>query len=167
MRITVASDNSFDVVSKVDAQELENALNAARKEIAGRFDFKNSVASIENTDKEITLLADDELKLRNVIDIVQSKAIKRGIDIKAFDYQKTEPATHGALRQKIILRSGIPKDKSKPLIEAIKSSKLKVNAQYQDEQIRITAKSRDDLQKVQQLLKGMDYELPLQFTNYR
>ena len=149
------------MVSKVDAQELENALNAARKEIAGRFDFKNSVASIENTDKEITLLADDELKLRNVIDIVQSKSIKRGIDIKAFDFQ------HGAIRQKIVLRSGIPKDKSKPLIEAIKGSKLKVNAQYQDEQIRISSKSKDDLQKVQQLLKAMDYELPLQFTNYR
>jgi uncharacterized protein YajQ (UPF0234 family) len=163
----VASDNSFDVVSKVDAQELENALNQARKEIAGRFDFKNSVASIENTDKEITLLADDELKLKNVIDILQSKAIKRGIDIKAFDYQKAEPATHGALRQKIVLRSGIPKDKSKLLIEAIKSSKLKVNAQYQDEQIRISSKSKDDLQKVQALLKAMDYELPLQFTNYR
>jgi uncharacterized protein YajQ (UPF0234 family) len=164
----VASDNSsFDVVSKVDAQELENALNAARKEIAGRFDFKNSVASIENTDKEITVLADDELKLKNVIDILQSKAIKRGIDIKAFDYQTAEAATKGALRQKIVLRTGIPKDKSKPLIEAIKNSKLKVNAQYQDEQIRVSGKSKDDLQKAQQLLKAMDYELPLQFTNYR
>jgi uncharacterized protein YajQ (UPF0234 family) len=163
----VASDSSFDVVSKVDPQELENALNQARKEISGRFDFKNSVASIENTEKEITLLADDELKLKNVIDIVQSKAMKRGIDIKAFDFQKIEPASQGALRQKVVLRSGIPKDKSKPLIEAIKASKLKVNAQYQDEQIRVTGKSRDDLQKVQQLLKALDYELPLQFTNYR
>ena len=164
----MASDtNSFDVVSKVNAQELENALNQARKEIAGRFDFKHSVASIENTDKEITLLADDELKLKNVIDIVQSKAIKRGIDIKAFDFQKAEPATHGAIRQKIVLRTGIPKDKSKLLIEAIKSSKLKVSAQYQDEQIRISGKSKDDLQRVQQLLSALDYELPLQFTNYR
>ncbi|GAC1422801.1 MAG: YajQ family cyclic di-GMP-binding protein [Candidatus Velthaea sp.] len=163
----MASDSSFDVVSKVDPQELENALNQARKEIAGRFDFKNSVAAIENTDKDITILADDELKLKNVIDILQSKAMKRGIDIKAFDMQKVEQATHGALRQKIALRSGIPKDKSKPLMEAIKNAKLKVNAQYQDEQIRVTGKSRDDLQKVQQLLKELDYELPLQFTNYR
>ncbi len=163
----MASENSFDVVSKVDAQELENALNQARKEIAGRFDFKNSVASIENTETDITLLADDELKLRNVIDIIQSKAVKRGIDIKAFDYEKAEAATHGAIRQKIVLRSGIPKDKSKPLIEAIKASKLKVSAQYQDEQIRITSKSKDDLQKVQRLLADMDYELPLQFKNYR
>ena len=163
----MASENSFDVVSKIDPQELENALNQARKEITGRFDFKNSVASIENTDKEITILADDELKLKNVVDIIQSKAIKRGIDIKAFDYQKPEAATHNALRQKIVLRSGIPKDKSKPLIEAIKTAKLKVNAQYQDEQIRITSKSKDDLQKAQALLISLDYELPLQFTNYR
>jgi len=163
----LASDSSFDVVSKVDPQELENALNQARKEIAGRFDFKNSVAAIENTEKDITILADDELKLKNVIDILQSKAMKRGIDIKAFDMQKVEQATQGALRQKIVLRSGIPKDKSKPLMEAIKNAKLKVNAQYQDEQIRVSGKSRDELQKVQQLLKDLDYEIPLQFMNYR
>ena len=163
----MASDASFDVVSKVDAQELENALNQARKEITGRFDFKNSIASIENTEKEITLLADDEMKLKNVIDIVQSKSMKRGIDIKAFDYQKVEQASGGALRQKVVLRSGIPKDKSKVLMEAIKNAKLKVTAQYQDEQIRVTSKSRDDLQAIQSLLKALDYELPLQFVNYR
>lgn len=163
----MASDSSFDVVSKVDAQELENALNQARKEITGRFDFKNSIASIENTEKEITILADDEMKLKNVIDIVQSKAMKRGIDIKAFDYQKVEQASGSTLRQKVLLRSGIPKDKSKVLMDAIKAAKLKVTAQYQDEQIRITSKSRDDLQAIQTLLKALDYELPLQFVNYR
>ncbi|MGB8267344.1 MAG: YajQ family cyclic di-GMP-binding protein [Candidatus Velthaea sp.] len=161
------ADSSFDVVSRIDAQELENALNQARKEIAGRFDFKHSIASIENTDKDITILADDELKLKNVIDIIQSKSVKRGIDIKAFDFQKVEPATKDALRQKIVLRTGIPKDKSKPLMEAIKNAKLKVTAQYQDEQIRVTGKSRDDLQKIQAILKGLDYDLPLQFVNYR
>ncbi len=161
------SDSSFDVVSRVDAQELENALNQARKEIAGRFDFKNSIAEIENTEKDITILADDEMKLRNVVDIIQSKAMKRGIDIKAFDFQKPETASGGSLRQKVVLRTGIPKDKSKPLMEAIKNAKLKVNAQYQDEQIRVTGKSRDDLQKIQQILKALDYEIPLQFTNYR
>ena len=163
----MASETSFDVVSKVDAQELENALNQARKEITGRFDFKNSIASIENTEKEITILADDEMKLKNVIDIVQSKAMKRGIDIKAFDYQKVEQASGSTLRQKVVLRSGIPKDKSKVLMDAIKAAKLKVTAQYQDEQIRITSKSRDDLQAIQTLLKALDYELPLQFVNYR
>ncbi len=162
------ADASFDVVSRIDEQELDNALNQARKEIAGRFDFKNSIASIENTAKEITVLADDELKLKNVLDIIQSKAVKRGIDLKSFDLSKeAEPASGGTLRMKIPLRAGIPKDKSKALMEAIKASKLKVNAQYQDEQIRVSGKSRDDLQKIQALLRGLEYELPLQFTNYR
>jgi uncharacterized protein YajQ (UPF0234 family) len=162
------ADASFDVVSRIDEQELDNALNQARKEITGRFDFKNSIASIENTAAEITVLADDALKLKNVLDIIQSKAVKRGIDLKSFDLTKEpEAASGGALRMKIPLRAGIPKDKSKPLMEAIKASKLKVNAQYQDEQIRISGKSKDDLQKVQSLLRGLDYELPLQFTNYR
>lgn len=163
----MAADPSFDVVSKVDPQELDNALNQARKEITGRFDFKNSIASIENTPDDITVLADDELKLKNVVDILQSKAIKRGIDIKAFEMKEPEAASGGALRQKIVLRSGIPKDKSKPLIEAIKASKLKVQAQYQDEQIRVSGKSKDDLQKVMTILKGLDFDLPLQFTNFR
>jgi cyclic-di-GMP-binding protein len=163
----MATDSSFDVVSKVDPQELDNALNQARKEIAGRFDFKNSMTSIENDDKTITVLSDDEMKLRNVIDIIQSKAVKRGIDLKALDLGKPEAASGSTLRQKIAIRAGIPKDKSKPLIEAIKAAKLKVQAQYQDEQIRVSGKSKDDLQKVMQLLKGLDYELPLQFTNYR
>jgi cyclic-di-GMP-binding protein len=162
------TDASFDVVSKVDQQELDNALNQARKEIAGRFDFKHSIASIESDGKTITVLADDELKLRNVVDIIQSKAVKRGIDLKALDLSgKPEAASGNALRQKIAVRAGIPKDKSKPIIEAIKASKLKVQAQYQDEQIRVSGKSKDDLQKVIQVLKGLDYELPLQFVNYR
>ncbi len=164
----MATDSSFDVVSRVDPQELDNALNQARKEIAGRFDFKHSIASIESDGKTITVLADDDMKLRNVIDIIQSKAVKRGIDLKAFDLSKEPEAASGSsLRQKIAVRAGIPKDKSKPLIDAIKSSKLKVQAQYQDEQIRVSSKSKDDLQKVQALLKGMSFELPLQFVNYR
>ncbi len=161
------ADSSFDVVSRVDAQELDNALNQARKEIAGRFDFKNSKTEIENTATTITILSDDELKLKNVIDVLQSKATKRGISLKAFEYGKVEPATQQSFRQTITVRSGIPKDKIKPLIEAIKASKLKVQTQYQDEQIRVSGKSRDDLQKVQQLLRSLDYELPLQFINYR
>src|ERR1700730_7856407 len=137
----MASDSSFDVVSKVDPQELDNALNQSRKEIGGRFDFKNSIASIESDGKTITVLADDEMKLRNVIDIIQSKAVKRGIDLKSLDLsEKPEAASGSSGRQKIAIRAGIPKDKSKPLIEAIKASKLKVQAQYQDEQIRISAK---------------------------
>jgi len=164
----MASESSFDVVSRVDPQELDNALNQARKELAGRFDFKNSIASIESDPATITVLADDEMKLRNVIDIIQSKAVKRGIDIKAFDFTKApEAASGGALRQRIAIHAGIPKDKSKRLIDAIRNTKLKVQAQVQDDQIRVTGKSKDDLQKVQQMLRGLDFELPLQFTNYR
>lgn len=163
----MASESSFDVVSRIDQQELDNALNQARKEIENRFDFKNSKTSIEGDDKKITIVSDDEMKMRNVIDIVQSKATKRGIDIKAFDMGEIEPAAGGTVRRVITLRNGIPKDKSKALMEKIKALKLKVTAQYQDEQIRVSAKSRDDLQKVISELKAMNYELPLQFINYR
>ena len=105
--------------------------------------------------------------MKNVIDVLESKAIKRGIDIKAFDIGPIDAAALGTVRRVITLRNGIPKDKSKALMEKIKSLKLKVNAQYQDEQIRVTGKSRDDLQKVIAELKAMNFELPLQFTNYR
>jgi hypothetical protein len=161
------ADFSFDVVSKVDPQELDNALNQTRKEVDGRFDFKNSKTSIENTDKTITIVTDDELKLKNVLDILQSKASKRGISLKAFEYGKVEPAASNTVRQVLTIKSGIAKDKSKPLIEAIKAAKLKVQAQYQDEQIRVSGKSKDDLQKAQALLKAFDTDVPLQFTNYR
>jgi cyclic-di-GMP-binding protein len=161
------SESSFDVVSRIDQQELDNALNQARREIENRFDFKNSKTSIESDGKKITIVSDDEMKMRNVIDVLQGKAVKRGIDIKAFDISAIEPAAGSTVRRVITLRSGIPKDKSKALMERIKALKLKVNAQYQDEQIRVTGKSRDDLQKVINDLKAMDYELPLQFVNYR
>ena len=162
------SDASFDIVSRVDQQELDNALNQTRKEIAGRFDFKNTRTSIDYDGKaKITVVSDDELKLRNVLDIIRSKAIKRGLDIRALNFGTVEPAAQDTVRQTIDVRSGIPKDKSKPLMEAIKNLKLKVSAQYQDEQIRVSGKNRDDLQKVIGSLKAMDYELPLQFVNYR
>jgi uncharacterized protein YajQ (UPF0234 family) len=161
------ADSSFDVVSRVDPQELDNALNQTRKEIAGRFDFKHSKTTIESTEKTITILTDDELKLKNVVDMLESRATKRGISIKAFEYGKVEPAAGNAVRQVISVKTGIPKEKSKALLDAIKAAKLKVNAQFQDEQIRVSSKSRDDLQKVQALLKGLEYDLPLQFTNYR
>ncbi len=161
------SESSFDVVSRVDQQELDNALNQARREIENRFDFKNSKTSIESDGKKITIVSDDELKMRNVIDVLQGKAVKRGIDIKAFDLGELEPAFTGTVRRVITLRNGIPKDKSKAIMERIKGLKLKVNAQYQDEQIRVTSKSRDDLQKVIADLKAADFEMPLQFINYR
>lgn len=164
----MATDASFDVVSKVDRQELDNALNQARKEIAGRFDFKNSKTEISYDGKSvITVISDDELKMKNVMDIITSKSIKRGIEVKAFEFGTPEGASHDTVRQTVTVKSGIPKDKSKTLMEAIKALKLKVNAQYQDEQIRVSGKSRDDLQKVIAHLRSLDYELPLQFVNYR
>jgi len=163
----VASESSFDVVSRVDWQELENALNQTRREIENRFDFKNSKTSIESDGKKITLISDDELKMRNVVDMLQGKATRRGIDIKAFDFGAVEPAASGTVRQIVTLRSGIPKEQSKELLAHIKALKLKVNAQYQDEQIRVSGKSKDDLQKVINSLKSMEFELPLQFVNYR
>ncbi|MGR4065345.1 MAG: YajQ family cyclic di-GMP-binding protein [Vulcanimicrobiaceae bacterium] len=163
----MASEASFDVVSRIDEQELDNALNQARKEIENRFDFKNTKTSIESDGKQITIVSDDELKMRNVLDIVQSKAIKRGIDIRAFDAGKVDTAAMGTVRQVIKLKIGISKDASRPLMEKIKALKLKVTAQYQDEQIRVSGKSRDDLQKVMATLRSSDAELPLQFVNLR
>lgn len=163
----MASESSFDVVSRVDRQELDNALNQTRKEIENRFDFKHSKTNIEFDGKKITLISDDELKMRNVVDIFQSKAVRRGIDIKAFDFGEVEPAAGGTVRQVANLRSGIPKDQSRTLLAHIKSLKLKVTAQYQDDQIRVSAKSKDELQKVIAALRSLEFELPLQFVNYR
>ena len=163
----MASESSFDVVSRVDRQELDNALNQARKEIENRFDFKHSKTSIDSDGKKITLVSDDELKMRNVVDILQSKAVRRGIDIKAFEFGELEPAASSTVRQVITLRSGIPKEQSRELLAHIKALRLKVTAQYQDEQIRVSAKNKDDLQKVIASLRSMEFELPLQFVNYR
>ena len=163
----MASESSFDVVSRVDRQELDNALNQTRKEIENRFDFKHSKTSIDFDDKKITLVSDDELKMRNVIDVLQSKAVRRGIDIKAFEFGELEPAAGSTVRQVVTLRSGIPKDQSRALLAHIKALRLKVTAQYQDDQIRVSSKSKDDLQKVITSLRAMEFELPLQFVNYR
>jgi hypothetical protein len=155
------------VVSRIDRQELDNALNQARREIENRFDFKNSKTSIESDEKQIVLVSDDDMKMRNVVDILRAKAIKRGVDVKALEFGAVEPAAGSTVRQVISLRAGIPKDKSKELMEKIKSLKLKVTAQYQDEQIRITGKNKDDLQKVIAALRALEFDLPLQFVNYR
>ncbi|HEX3369938.1 MAG TPA: YajQ family cyclic di-GMP-binding protein [Candidatus Cybelea sp.] len=163
----MASESSFDVVSRVDQQELDNALNQTRKEIENRFDFKNSKTSIEYDGKKITLISDDELKMRNVVDVFGAKVVRRGIDLKAFEFGEVEPAAGSTVRQVLTPRSGISKDQSRALIAHIKDLKLKVNAQYQDEQVRVSAKNKDDLQKVITSLRAMDFEAPLQFVNYR
>ncbi|HET9342552.1 MAG TPA: YajQ family cyclic di-GMP-binding protein [Candidatus Eremiobacteraceae bacterium] len=161
------SDFSFDVVSKVEKQALEDAVNQAAREVATRFDLKNSKSSIEQTGEDITIVADDEMKLRNVVDILQTKCVKRGVSLKALRFEKPEPASGGTLRQVVKVEQGIPTDKAKKLVQSIKESKLKVSTQIQDEQLRVSSKSKDDLQKVITLIKSMELDYPVQFVNYR
>lgn len=165
----MAQQNSFDIVSEVDLQEVDNALNQARKEIAQRYDFKDSKSSIDfNTkEKQIIIISDDDFKLKSVIDIVQSKLIKRSVPIKALDYGKVEPAANSTIRQIISLRVGIDKENSKKVVKIIKDSKLRVQAQIMDDQIRVTGKSKDDLQDVMKIVREADLPFATQFVNYR
>lgn len=165
----MAGQNSFDIVSKIDLQEVRNAVDQAMKEIKQRFDFKGSKSDIMLDDKEkaMILLSDDENKLKSVIDILQTKIIKRGISLKALTYEKLEQALGGTVRQKIKLQDGIPQENAKEIVRIIKDAKLKVQAQIQGDQLRITGKSRDDLQAVIALLKEKDLGVDMQFVNYR
>jgi hypothetical protein len=164
----MAEEFSFDIVSKIDFQELDNAINMSVKEISQRFDFKGSVSSIKNEEnKKIVVISDDEFKLKNVIDILQNKLIKRGISLKFLDYGKIESSLGGAVRQEISLKQGIPQEKSKQINNMIKDKKLKVQTQIQGDQIRVTSKSKDDLQVVIQMLRAANLDIELQFANYR
>jgi uncharacterized protein YajQ (UPF0234 family) len=163
----MAQDFSFDVVSKTDMQEVANAIQQAQKELAQRFDFKGSKSSIELTAEEIVLVSDDEGKLRSVKDILESKLVKRGVSLKALDYAALEQAAGGTVRQKAKIVQGIEIEKAKAIVKAIKEAKLKVQASIQSEQVRVTGRAKDDLQKAMAIVKGHDYGIPLQFTNYR
>lgn len=163
----MAKDASFDVVSKVDMQEMDNAVNQASKEMISRFDFKGSKSSIDLKDEEILLASDDEGKLRSVVDILESKLIKRGISLKSLDYGKVEPASAGTVRQSVKIKQGIDQDNAKKIVKIIKDSKIKVQASVQGDAVRVSGKNRDDLQAVIQLLKESDVPVDLQFTNYR
>jgi cyclic-di-GMP-binding protein len=159
---------SFDIVVKVDLQEMDNAINQAQKELAQRYDFKGSKSKIEWDKKsEVIVVGDDDFKLRAVTDILQSKMIKRGISIKNLVYGKEEPAFEGTLRQKITLQQGIPSEKAKELIKMIKETKLRVQPQIQEEQVRISGKNRDDLQQVMGLVRKCDLGLDFNFENLR
>ena len=158
---------SFDIVSKVDMQEVDNAVNQAIKEIGQRYDFKGSKCQITPEKDSVKILADDDYKLKAVVDVLQSKFLKRNISIKALQYGKVEPASGGLVRQIITVQQGISKEKAKDITTAIKESKLKVQAQIQDDQVRVTGKNRDDLQDAIQLLKGKDMDVEMQFTNFR
>ncbi len=165
----MADEHSFDIVCNVDMQEVLNAVNQAVKEISQRFDFKGSKSSIE-LDKGkgvITLISDDELKLKSVADILQTKLVKRGIALKALSYGKVEPAAGNTVRRTVTLQQGIPQEKAKEIVKLIKDMKLKVNAEIQKDQIRVKGKKIDDLQAIMVQLKEKDFGVHIQFANYR
>ncbi len=163
----MAKENSFDIVSKTDYAEVDNALNQTAKEISQRFDFKGSKAAAELQGKELILTAEDETRLRNMNDILQSKFVKRGISLKALDYQKIEPAAGGTVRQVVKIQQGIPIEKAKEVVKFIKDSKVKVQASIQGETVRVSGKDRDTLQDVIAKLKGKDFGIDMTFDNYR
>lgn len=161
------SKNSFDLVSKVDLQEVDNAVNQARREISQRYDFKGSKAEINVEENDIKILADDDFRLKSVIDILQSRLLKRGVSIKNLEYGKIEDASAGMLRQVVSVKQGIDTDLAKKIVKDIKATKIKVQSQIMDDQIRVTGKKRDDLQEVIAFIKEQNYDIDLQFTNYR
>ena len=165
----MASDNSFDIVSKVDMQEMDNALNQARKEIIQRYDFKGSKTSIEFKEKEslIVVISDDEFKMKAVIDVMQNKFVKRGVSLKALTYSSVEPAAGGLVRQTITLQNGIDKENAKLIVKMIKDTKLRVQAQIMEDQVRVNGKNKDDLQTVIGMLRNADLKFAIQFVNYR
>lgn len=163
-----ATESSFDIVSKADPQEVKNAVQQAQREIETRFDFRGSISEIEHDGKDtLTLHSDDEARLQALVDVLQSKLIKRGVDIRFLDYGKMESATKGTVRQVVTIKNGLPTDTAKKIVKIIKDKGLKAQAQIQDQQVRVTSKNKDDLQAVISLLKASDLETPLQFTNYR
>ncbi|HUI65257.1 MAG TPA: YajQ family cyclic di-GMP-binding protein [Bacteroidota bacterium] len=160
---------SFDIVSDVNFQEVDNASNQARKEIAQRYDFKGSKSSIELDlkEKKLTVVSDDDFKIKAVIDILQNKLIKRGVPLKALEYGPVEPASGGAVRQVIVLRQGIDKENAKLLVKMIKDTKRRVQAQIMEDQVRVSGKAKDDLQAIISLVRDADLKFAVQFTNYR
>jgi uncharacterized protein YajQ (UPF0234 family) len=163
----MAAENSFDIVCKVDMQEVTNALDQARREIQTRYDLKGAKNEVTLDKNEIVLLSADDMKLKAVVDIVQSKLHKRGIPLKALGYGKVEEASGGALRQKITLQQGIPTDKAREIVRLIKDTKLKLQAAIQEDQVRVSGKNRDDLQKIIGMLREKELGIALQFSNYR
>ena len=163
----MAAENSFDIACKIDMQEVTNALDQARREIETRYDLKGSKNELTLDKTDITVAAADDMKLKAVVDILQSRLHKRGVPLKALTYGTVEQASGGVLRQKISLQQGIPIEKAKEIVRVIKDTKLKVQASIQADQVRVSGKNRDDLQKVIALLRDKDLGIALQFTNYR
>jgi uncharacterized protein YajQ (UPF0234 family) len=163
----MAGESTFDVVSQFDHQELVNALDQTRREIATRYDFKGSKASLDLGKTEITLIADDEFRAKAVRDLLESKAIRRGLSLKIFEWGKLEPASGGTLRQHIALKQGLTSDQARELSKMIRNRFPKVKPMIQGDAVRVSAKSKDELQAVIGHLRSLDYPLALQFINYR
>ena len=163
------AEHSFDIVSKVNMQEVSNAIQQALKEMVQRFDFRGSKSDIELEagENRIVIIADDEYKLKSVIDILESKLIKRKVPIKALNYGKVVDAASGTVRQDITLQQGIPTEKGKEIVKIIKGTKMKVQSEIQKDQLRVRAKKIDDLQSVMKLLKEKDLGIHIEFVNYR
>jgi len=163
----MASENSFDIVCKVDMQEVTNALDQTRREVATRYDLKGTKNDVVLEKTDIVITAADDMKLRAVVDILQSKLHKRGVPLKALSYGAVEEASGGQQRQRIALQQGIPIERAKEIVRLIKETKLRVQASIQEDQVRVSSKSRDDLQKIIALVKEKDLGIAVQFTNYR
>lgn len=158
---------SFDVVSKIDMQEIDNAVNTARREMENRYDFKGSNCTIERKEDEITINADDEYKIKAIQDIIKTHMTRRKIDVKALEFKEAEKASGNSLRQIVKVKQGIDQEIAKKIVKAIKDSKMKVQASIQGDQLRVSGPKRDTLQEAIQLVRGIDVELPLQFDNFR
>jgi len=162
-----AKEFSFDIFSKVDQQEVRNAVDQAQKELANRYDFKGTKTELIFEKDEITLIADDEFRMEQLKDILVSKLLKRGIDMRQIGYGKIEHGTGLTLRQKVEFKTGIPQDEGKKINKAIKDKGLKVNSQIQGDELRVTGKDKDELQKAMNFVKAMDLPFPVSFGNYR
>jgi len=165
----MAQQFSFDVVSSFDSQEMDNAVNQAKKEVEQRYDFKgtNTTIDLNLKEKTITLNTSDDMKMRALHEILNGKMIKRGISLKTLDYQNPEQASGNTIRQLIKLKSGLQTEQAKQITKLVKDLKMKVQAEIQDEEVRITGKSKDDLQSAIATLKAQTFDFPIQFTNYR
>ena len=165
----MAGEYSFDIVSEVDLQEADNAINQTKKEIANRYDFKGSKCNVDfnRNEKKIYLLADNKMKYEALLDVLKSKLAKREIDLKAIKYEDLEENVSGEIKQALELISGLSKENAKKIVKQIKELKIKANAQIQDEQVRVSSKNKDDLQDVINHFKKEEFEVPLQFINYR
>jgi cyclic-di-GMP-binding protein len=163
----MAADNSFDVVCKVDGQEVTNAVDQTRREIETRYDLKGTRSEVEQEKTALTVSAPDDMKLKAVIDILQSKLHRRGVPLKALSYGKVDSAAGGMLKQKIDLQQGIPIEKAREIVRMVKDTKLKLQAAIQEDKVRVSGKNRDDLQKIIAQLREADLGIALQFDNYR